>query len=302
MNTDILIIGSGPAGIQAAIYAARRKVDVIVLGKLENSSLAKAHVENYFGISGPIVGIDLLKVGKEQAEKFGAKFIEEDALHLERKDDKFIVKTEGGKEIESKAVIFAMGVSRKKLGVKGEQRFQGRGVSYCAECDCGFFKGKKVAVIGDGSAAASSAILLAKYASKVYLISKKLSTSEHLQDELKVGNIEIIEGKRISEIYGNSAVSGIKLDGSSLEVEGVFIELGSKGVIELAVNVGLLPDPRGYIHVNEEQKTPVLGIFACGDICGSPLQLAKAVGEGCIAGIEAAEYVKRISKLEKQTV
>ncbi|MCS4541111.1 MAG: FAD-dependent oxidoreductase [Euryarchaeota archaeon] len=302
MNTDILIIGSGPAGIQAAIYAARRKVDVIILGKLENSSLAKAHVENYFGISGPIVGIDLLRVGKEQAEKFGAKFIEEDALHLERKDDKFIVKTEGGKEVESKAVIFAMGVSRKKLGVKGEQQFQGRGVSYCAECDCGFFKGKKVAVIGDGSAAASSAILLAKYASKVYLISKKLSTSEHLQDELKVGNIEIIEGKRISEIYGNSAVGGIKLDGSSLEVEGVFIELGSKGVIELAVNVGLLPDPRGYIHVNEEQKTSVLGIFACGDICGPPLQLAKAVGEGCIAGIEAAEYVKRISKLEKQTV
>ena len=291
IKTDVLIIGSGPAGIQAAIYAARRKIDVIVLGKVENSALAKAHVENYFGV-GDVLGSGLIKVGKTQAEKFGAKFLEEDVIELQRKNDEFVARSEGGKEIESKALILAMGVSRKKLGVKGEKEFLGKGVSYCAECDCGFFKGKIVAVVGDGSAAASSAILMTKYASKVYLISKKLSISDYLYNELK--------DRKIIEIQGNGSVSGIKLDnGAILNLQGVFIELGSKGVAELVVNVGVIPDPRGFISVNEKQETSIPGIYACGDICGPPLQLAKAAGEGCIAGIEVAEYLRKKSKPEK---
>lgn len=296
MQCDILIIGSGPSGLQSAIHCSRAKVKTIVLGKLKGA-LQKAEVENYFGIE-EINGIEMLKIGKRQAEKFGTEFIEEDVVkiwtenkpdvamekEIGNKENKFFVETENGKIIESKALIFAIGVSRKKLNVKGEEQFFGSGVSYCAECDCRFFKGKDVVVVGEESSAIHGALLLKEYAKKVYLIGK-------VKDE-RLKDIEIMN-KKVIEIFGDEFVKGVKFsDNSILNVDGVFIELGAKGVIELGLSLGISLNDDGYIVVDRDMRTNINGVFACGDITGKPLQLAKAVGEGCVAGMNAVRYVK----------
>jgi len=292
-RVDILVVGCGPAGLQAAITAAVRKMKVLVLGKPGKSALAHAHVSDYFGVVGPIDGSELIKNGLAQAKSKGVEVVEEDAVELSREDGLFKAKTEGGLTVLADAVILAMGARRERLGVEGEDRLLGRGVSYCAECDCGFFRGLNVAVVGDESAAASAALLLADYASKVWLISEKLMFSEFLLGNLRKKGVEILEGRRVREILGENRVEGIVLDdGSKLDVKGVFIELGSRGVLELAFHIGLLPDENGYLRVDRRQMTEVEGVYACGDLCGPPLSLAKAVGEGYVAGFSASNYVR----------
>ncbi len=170
MDFDIVIIGAGPAGLQSAIYAARNKTRVVALGRVKKSSLADAHIENYCCLDETQNGLDFLRTGIEQARKFGAEIFEEDALEIEKKDDKYLVKTESRRRLKTKALIIAAGVRKNRLGIKGEKEFLGRGVSFCVECDVNFFKGKKVVVIGNGSAAASGALLLMAYGNQVYLI------------------------------------------------------------------------------------------------------------------------------------
>jgi thioredoxin reductase (NADPH) len=298
-DTDILIIGSGPAGIQAAIHASRRKVRVIVAGRVERSALAKAHVENLFGLSEKVDGMTLLSAGRRLAERFGAVFLDGDVIHLEKTGTGFLARLEEGTSITARALIFALGVKRKGLKVKGEDRLTGRGVSYCADCDANFFRNKVVVVVGDESAAGSAALLLKKVAHEVHLISKGLSLSQALLTELKTSGVRIHEGRSITEIVGESRVESVTLDsGESIKTDGVFIELGSKGSIELCTSIDLIPDPEGYIRVDRKMATDIPGVFACGDITGGPLQAAKAIGEGCIAGLSAAEYVKSLSSGE----
>ena len=146
-TSDVTIVGSGPAGLQAAIHASRRKANVILIGKLTESALWKADIENYFGIQSA-TGEDLLDISLEQAKSFGTVFLEEEVTSLEKKDTGFVVNTDNGKSILSKSVVLAVGVSRKKLGVPGEKEFFGKGVSYCASCDAGFYKNKIVGVVG----------------------------------------------------------------------------------------------------------------------------------------------------------
>jgi thioredoxin reductase len=226
METDVAIIGCGPAGLQAAINAARNKVRVVVIGHTENSALAKARVENYFAVASAEGG-DMLEVGLDQARRFGAEFLDEDVVKVMRHEGGFRMLTDHDREIVSKTLILAPGISRTKIGIRGEKEFLGKGVSYCASCDCHFFKGKRVVVVGDESVAASASLLLREYAS-----------------------------------------------------------------IELALDIGILPDPRGFIPVDAECRTEASGVFACGDVTGTPWQLAKAVGQGCIAGTNAAEMVR----------
>lgn len=292
-RVDVVIVGCGPAGLQAAITAAKRKMNVLLLGKPSGSSLNYAHIDDYFGVAGPIEGVKLLEVGLQQVKSKNVEVIEEDAVELSREDSKFRLKTESGIEIIADAVILAMGARRNRLNIKGEDKLVGRGVSYCAECDCTFFRGLDVAVVGDGSAAAYAALLMSNYASKVFLITKRIEFSIRLLEELKSKGVIVIEGKRIVEILGEYRVEGIVLDdGSRLSVHGVFIELGSRGVLELTSRVGLFPDTSGFLKVDRRQATDVEGIFACGDLCGPPLSLAKSVGEGYVAAVSAFEYIK----------
>jgi len=296
---DVVILGTGPAGLQAAIHASRKKVSVLLLGKQVKSSLFHAHVENFCCIFN-LAGEEMLRVGREQAMGFGADIMDEDVMKVDQEGPLYYLKTESGREIRCKSLIIATGTTRNRLGVAGEKKLFGKGVSYCVECDANFFRDQDVAVIGDESAAAGGALTLLGYARSVHLITKKLQVVDALREELESSNVIIREGDEIKEIAGEDEVKGLVLkDSVNIPVSGVFIEIGAKGVMELAINLGILLDADAkYIQTDKKQATNVAGIYAAGDICGPPWQMAKAVGEGCVAGLEAATYSKN-HKLEQ---
>ncbi|MGD8342472.1 MAG: FAD-dependent oxidoreductase [Desulfobacterales bacterium] len=294
---DVIILGTGPAGLQAAIHAARKKVSVLVLGKETRSSVYHAHVENFcciFNISGE----EILKTGRQQAVNFGAELLEEDVLNILPEGSNFKIISESGTELIGKALIVATGTTRNKLGVSGEKEFLGSGVSYCVECDANFYKDEDVAVVGGASAAVGGALTLLEYARSVHLICDKLDVADTLAAELKHSNVIVHENEKVREIAGDDRVKEIVLaDQSRMPVTGVFIELGARGVVELAAHLGIqFDDEMKYIDTNKKMETNVPGVFAAGDICGPPWQMAKAVGEGCIAGLGAAGYVKKLKR------
>lgn len=295
---DVAIIGRGPAGLQAAIHAAGKKVKVIVFGKLRNSSLYKAHIANFCCYEKPILGKKMLEAGRRQAEEFGAVFLEEDIIETKNENNLFSFATESGETFTSKTLILSMGVSRKKLRVKGEKELTGRGVSYCVDCDANFYKGMDVAVVGNESAAATGAMTLLSYAENVYMICRKPMITDKLYGRLKESRVKLMEDTWVKEVIGTNEVEGVLLtNGETLKVNGIFIELGAKGAMELAASLGVLFDPEtlSFIETNKKQETNIPGLYAAGDITGPPWQIAKAVGEGCVAGIEAAEYAKRLA-------
>lgn len=290
---DIVILGAGPAGIQAGIHSARRGMRVLLLGKPGNSAVMKGHFENYAFVEGPVAGEQLELVGMSQVKKAGAVLLEEDVIGLETAEGGFVVKVESGKELGCKAVILATGIARKKLGVPGEKDYEGRGVSYCVDCDAGFFRKKRVLVTGDGSAAASGALHLLHFTHDVTLVTERLDIAPALQAELKASKVAVIEGMKITRISGDDVVTGVVLsDGKEIPVSGVFIEKGAKGILELGASLGLALNEDGHLAVDRNMATNVPGVFAAGDVTGPPWQMAKAVGEGCVAGLKAAEYVK----------
>lgn len=294
---DVAILGTGPAGLQAAIHAARKKVSVAVVGKIAKSSAYRAHVENFCCLP-QTTGEDLLNQGRLQAEKFGAVFFDQDVVHARELSGRFQLDLEGGDQIEAKVVILAMGISRKKLGVPGEREWLGKGVSYCVECDANFFRGVPVAVVGCESAAVSGALTLLFYTEHVHLICEELRVAENLAEKLRHSAVTVHEGRRVREIFGSGAVEAVLLDdGTRIPVQGVFIELGAKGALEIATALGVNLDTESfqYVVTNKKQETNVPGVYAAGDICGPPWQIAKAVGEGCVAGLEAADSVRKIS-------
>ena len=293
---DVIILGTGPAGLQAAIHAVRSKVSVLVLGKQHKSSLYRAHIENYCCLS-KIDGETLLQDGRKQAEHFGANFFDEDAVEIKQADSWFHIKVESGTEIRSRAIIFALGVFRNKLNVRGEKELLGRGVSYCVDCDANFYREEPVAVAGSESAALTGALTLLFYTKEVHLVCSKLEATEALANQIRESPIHLHEGRKIKQILGENAVEGLLLDdGTTLSVKGVFVELGAKGAIELAGTLGVAMDNESfkYIVTNKKQETNVPGIYAAGDITGPPWQMAIAVGQGCVAGLEAASYAKKL--------
>lgn len=297
---DVVIIGAGPAGIQAAIHASRKKTRVLMLGRIENSALYGAHVENYAFVQGVSLGADLLRLGLEQTKQFGTELSAEDVLKIAQEEDMFHLELESGTSIRARSLIFCMGVSKKKLSVPGEKELAGRGVSYCVDCDANFYRGAVVTVTGDRSAAVDGALTLLDYAAKVYLVANELNVSKELLERLEASKVERVSSS-IKQINGDRMVTSLLLaNGETLPTEGIFIELGSKGALELATQIGVQLDTESfkYIAVNQKQETNIPGIYAAGDIVGAPWQMAKAVGEGCVAGMEAATYARRLRKEE----
>ena len=294
---DVVIIGAGPAGIQAAIHASRRKTSVLLLGRIENSALYSAHIENYAFIDGVTEGKTMLETGISQIKRFGTEVLPEDVLKISRRKDKlFDLELDGSRKITTRTLIFAMGVSKKKLSVPGEKELTGRGVSYCVDCDANFYRGATVMVAGTRSAAIDGALTLLGYADKVYLVAKELVASASLLKRVQESEVEVIEGTWIKEISGEHAVTDILLEnGDTVTVDGIFIELGSKGALELATLIGVPLDMEQFkfIDVSRKQETNIPGVYAAGDIVGPPYQMAKAVGEGCVAGMEAATYARK---------
>lgn len=269
---DVVILGSGPAGLQAAIHAARKKVSVLLLGKETKSSLFHAHVENFCCLFN-VKGEDMLQVGRQQAVNFGTRMLEEDVLRVSPAGRAFQIITESGEELQTRSLIIATGTTRNKLGVPGEKELLGRGVSYCVECDANFYKGEDVAVVGSASAAVSGALTMLDYAAAVHLVSDNLEVTTALEAQLKDSAVIFHEDRQVKEIAGRDSVESIVLqDGSAIAVNGVFIELGAKGVMELATHLGVhLDDQMKYIQTNKKMETNVAGVFAAGDICGPPL-------------------------------
>ncbi len=296
---DVVIIGAGPAGIQAAIHSARKKTSVLLLGRIERSSLYKAHVENYACVSGVKTGKELLEIGLSQIKKFGAEHMQDDVLNISTSESNFKIELEIGVIVNCLSLIFATGTSRKKLKVVGEKELSGRGVSYCVDCDANFYRNATVAVVGNESAAIDGALTLLGYASKVYLITKKLNVSDDLVEKLNNSDVECLKNTWVKEIIGENAVTSILLEEKKvLDVDGVFIELGAKGAMELAVEIDVQLDleTMTHIQVNSLMETNIKGVYAAGDIVGHPYQMAKAVGEGCIAGMESAKYCRKMKK------
>ncbi|MBU2552030.1 MAG: FAD-dependent oxidoreductase [Proteobacteria bacterium] len=292
---EVVILGAGPAGLQAAIHVARAKVSVLVLGREYKSSIARAHVENYCCLAS-VTGEELLKEGRIQAEKSGADFLTEDVIETSPEERWFAIRLESGRELKTRSLVLAMGVSRNRLGLPNEKELLGRGVSYCVDCDAGFYRGERVAVVGGESAAVSGAMTLLFYADEVHLVSEQVMVTETLASQVRQSAITLHEGRRVKEILGQNQVEGLMLDdGSRLDVAGVFIELGAKGAIELASALGVALDSETmkFIVTDKKQATNAPGVYAAGDICGPPWQVAKAVGEGCVAGLEAAKWAKK---------
>ncbi len=299
ISIDVFIVGAGPAGLQAALHAVRKKVSVVVAGRIDHSAIYKAHVENYLCVEGVKDGSDLMEIGLEQARKFGAEILTEDVLHVEQEGDQYLVTVESEKVYRCDSIILATGTARKKLKVPGEKELLGKGVSYCVDCDANFFRNAIVAVVGNESAAVDGALTLTNYASEVHLVAKELSVTSELGEKLAQSSVVVHEGSWVKEISGENAVTGLVFDNDeSLETEGVFVELGAKGAIELANNLGILLDTETFTHIetNKKQETNLPGAYAAGDIAGAPYQMAKAVGEGCVAGWEAANYVRKKKK------
>lgn len=292
-DCDVVILGLGPAGLQAAVHAARRKMSVRLMGSIQKSSLFTAHIENYFSLFN-ISGEEMLQRGLEQVRRFGAEILEENVIAIDLEGSRYRIRTEGGRVIDAWSLILATGSKRNKLGVPGEKAFLGKGVSYCVDCDGLFFRGVDVCVVGNESAAVDGALTLVKTASTVHLICEHVAVAEALHKELLASPVIVHENSQIKEIFGSAAVEGVRLtDNTALPVEGVFIEQGAKGMLELALKLGIqLDDEMKYIQTSKQQETNVAGVFAAGDICGMPWQMAKAVGEGCVAGISAAVWAK----------
>ena len=298
MKFDILILGSGPAGMASAIYSSRSGYTSAIIDPMGPGGqlLYIDEIENYPGVE-KCSGLSLSERMEKQCESFGVSFLYQKALSIEKKNNLFYVKTDED-TIEAKALIVALGASHRKLNVKGENEYSGKGVSYCATCDGPFFKGKKVIVVGGGDTALSEAYYLSKIAKEVVLIHRRdtFRAQKILVDRVKEReNIQLIINETISEIKGEGkeVKSVILSSGREEDVDGVFIFVGITPSSSILENLCLLKD--GFVVVNEKKETSLPGLFAAGDITTTPFrQVVTAVSDGAIASHSADEYISSL--------
>ena len=282
---NVVIIGSGPAGISAALYTARAGVDTTVLTKGPGSLARAEGIENYYGVPGSISGAELERRGIEGAKEVGVKFVEAEAVGLTF-TDKLTVETLSG-EYPADAVILATGASRTAPPVPGLKDLEGRGVSYCATCDAFFYRGKDVAVMGSGEYALHEASALLPLARSVTLLTSGAELTAQFPPEITVRT------EKVEAILGQDKVSGVRLaGGEELPLDGVFIALGVAGSTALARKMGAEVDGNKIV-VDANMMTTIPGLFAAGDCTGGLLQVAKAVYEGAVAGNEAAKALRK---------
>jgi thioredoxin reductase (NADPH) len=298
---DIIVVGGGPAGLSAAIYASRYNLKSLLVSRQTGGQMNDADkICNYPGFL-EISGFDLAEKFKDQAEKLGVEIKEAQVVSIEKQREVFSVETGDNKEFKTKSVILSLGKARRKLNIKGEDRFLGKGVSYCATCDGPLYKDKTVAVIGGSDAATTAALLLSRHAKKVYIIYRKdklRGMPSWISMVKKTENIEVIYNAKVTEVKGDNFVSSITVEGPDgrreMEIGGVFIEVGGVPQTSLAKETGVGLDKSNHIIVKPDQSTNVKGVFAAGDVTtGSDnfQQVVTAAAEGAIAARSAYRYV-----------
>jgi len=302
---DMIIVGSGPAGLSAGINAARSGLKTLILETEEFGGMAAGAslYENYPGFAEGITALELVKRMKTQASKFDAeiRYLEE-VIDLDLKQD--LKKVTTGKAFyRSLSLVIATGTQRRKLSVPGEAKFVGRGVSYCRVCDGPFFKGLKVAVVGFAKDAIMDALLLSEIAREVFLVTQgeRINVPKELMKKLSgKANVRTIGG-RVVAILGAHVVDAVKIKLESNEelderVDGVFVSLGKAPATGIVERAGVEVDERGCVKVDRWQRTNIRGVFAAGDCTCGGMQVVTAVGEGAMASMKAIGYVKQMEE------
>ena len=282
---QLVIIGQGPAGISAALYAVRGGADVTVVANSAGALARAGLIQNYYGFEDGISGRELIEAGVRQAEKLGVRMVRGELFGIEYGEEGFAVKTSAG-TLDAGAVVIACGTQRNTPPIAGIDAFDGRGVSYCAVCDAFFFRGKKVGVVGSGAYAASEYEVLKGVIQDV----TALTNGEAPQFSLPC------DTRKIARLEGGDALERVVFeDGSAEAFDGLFIACGTAGAFELSRKLGL-ETANGKIVTDERRATNVPGIFAAGDCTAGMQQIAKAVCDGMIAGTEALKYLKTLAK------
>ena len=301
---EVIIIGSGPAGYTAGIYAARAGLKPLLIASSVEAGgelMKTTEVENYPGFPEGLMGPELMEHFRAQAERFGTEILMEDVVEVDLKNDVKIVKTGAGETYEAKTVILATGAAYRELGLPREKELSGHGVSWCATCDGFFFREKTIAVVGGGDSAMEEALFLTRFASKVYLIHRRDSfkASKIMQERAMAHEkIEVIWNTEIAELKGEAKLEAVTLkntvDGSTkdLALDGLFIAVGNDPRVWLVENQVTLT-PEKFIQVEgRSSKTNLPGVFACGDVIDPTYRQAiTAAGSGCVAALDAEHYI-----------
>ncbi len=298
---DTVIIGGGPAGYTAALYAARAGLDTVVLEKLSaGGQMALSHqIDNYPGFEEGIDGFSLGEKMQQQAERFGAKTEYAEVTRIDLQAEPKVLETSEG-VFRGRTVIFSTGANPRELGIPGERELTGKGVAYCAACDGMFYKGKTVAVVGGGNSAAADALLLSRIAKKVIIIHRRdtlRATRIYHEPLQRAENVEFCWNSTVTELLHGEKLTGVRLknvqtgEETSLDLDGLFISVGRKPATELAKGQ-LTLDDSGYIVAGEETETNIPGVFAVGDVRTKVLrQIVTAVADGAVAVHKAEEYL-----------
>ena len=303
---DLIIIGAGPAGVSAGIYAARQRLNILIISKDIGGQVAKkaVDIENYPGFN-KISGPDLVDLYNQQLKVNNLKVMNEEVISVEKKDNKFLVAVKAGKTYEAISVIVASGAESKKINVPGEEEFSGKGVSYCSLCDGPIFKDKIVAVVGGGNNGFESALFLSNYVKKIYILeySDQIKADQENQELVsKHKNIEVITQAKVLRIEGEVFVNSIiyenlaKNKEITLEVNGVFVEIGYTPSTSFVKNLVDLDEKDEIIFDPKTLVTKTQGLFSAGDCNVSKYkQIVMASGEGAKAALSAYEYIKKNS-------
>jgi thioredoxin reductase (NADPH) len=297
---DVIIIGAGFAGYSAAIYSARYNLKALVIAKQPGGAIVNSEkVENYPGFVS-IPGYELMQKFEAQAKEFGVEIIVDEVIGVIKDKSGFEVKTRSNKEYKTKALILAMGTERRKLEVKGASKLEGKGIHYCATCDGAFYKGKVVAVIGGSNSAAHSALLLSRFAKKVYIIYRgaDLRCEPMLKDNIKrTGHAEILCGFNITEVKGKDSLEKVELNlpykgKRELALDGLFVEIGSVPSSAIAKELGVELNQSQEVMVDAHCATNIKGVFAAGDVTNTVLkQGVTATAQGAIAATSAYKLI-----------
>lgn len=301
---EVIIIGSGPAGYTAAIYAARAQLNPLMIASSVEPGgelMKTTEVENYPGFPEGLMGPDLMASFQSQAERFGTEILFEDVTEVDLSGDIKIVKTGAGESYEAKAVILATGAAYRELGLPNEKELSGHGVSWCATCDGFFFRDKTIAVVGGGDSAMEEANFLTKFASKVYVIHRKdtLKASKIMQQRsFDNPKIEFIWNSTIAELVGDGQLTGVVLENTvdgnktDMALDGLFIAIGNDPRVWLVEDQVKLSKER-FIEVDGRTSiTSLPGVFACGDVIDPTYRQAiTAAGSGCVAALDAEHYL-----------